>query len=120
MAMETETVTSRAPESTARRRVCLLGATGTIGRATAAALVRQGHDVVAFVRAKSGDRPLASADRARAFEGVSVKIVDYADPASLSHAGFGGERFDAVVSCMASRTGEPNDAWAIDHRAHLN
>lgn len=122
MAMETktETLTSRAPGSTARQRVCLLGATGTIGRATAAALIRQGHDVVAFVRAKSGDRPLASADHARSFEGVSVKIVDSADPASLSHAGFGGERFDAVVSCMASRTGEPNDAWAIDHRAHVN
>lgn len=49
-----------------------------------------------------------------------MKIVDCTNPASLSHAGFGGERFDTVVSCMASRTGEPNDAWAIDHRAHLN
>jgi divinyl chlorophyllide a 8-vinyl-reductase len=24
------------------------------------------------------------------------------------------------VSCMASRTGAPKDAWAIDHRAHIN
>ncbi|WP_189677883.1 NAD(P)H-binding protein [Sphingomonas glacialis] len=117
---DTETLTSRAAESKAQRRVCLLGATGTIGRATGAALVRRGHDVVAFVRAKSGNRPLASADNPRSCEGVLVKIVDFADPASLSHAGFGGERFDVVVSCLASRTGEPNDAWAIDHRAHLN
>ena len=51
--METETLTSRTPNSKARRRVCLLGATGTIGRATAAALVRQGHDVVAFVEPKA-------------------------------------------------------------------
>ncbi|MFZ4651813.1 MAG: NAD(P)H-binding protein, partial [Rubrivivax sp.] len=29
------------------------------------------------------------------------------------------ERFDALVSCLASRTGAPRDAWAIDHRAHL-
>jgi divinyl chlorophyllide a 8-vinyl-reductase len=34
--------------------------------------------------------------------------------------GFQGERFDAVVSCMASRTGTPKDAWAIDHQAHLS
>ena len=31
-----------------------------------------------------------------------------------------GEHFDAVVSCMASRTGVPKDAWAIDHQAHVN
>uniref|UniRef100_UPI0035C9C7FD NAD(P)H-binding protein n=1 Tax=uncultured Sphingomonas sp. TaxID=158754 RepID=UPI0035C9C7FD len=98
----------------------MLGATGTIGRATAAALVRQGYDVVAFVRAESGDQSLPSADHARALEGISVKIVDYGDPASLAQDGFGDERFDAVVSCMASRTGEPEDAWAIDHRAHIN
>jgi divinyl chlorophyllide a 8-vinyl-reductase len=46
--------------------------------------------------------------------------VDYADMASLARDGFAGERFDAVVSCLASRTGAPKDAWAIDHRAHLN
>jgi divinyl chlorophyllide a 8-vinyl-reductase len=33
---------------------------------------------------------------------------------------FRGERFDAVVSCMASRTGVPEDAWAVDYKAHLN
>ena len=26
--------------------------------------------------------------------------------------------FDAVVSCLASRTGTPRDAWAIDYKAH--
>jgi divinyl chlorophyllide a 8-vinyl-reductase len=26
--------------------------------------------------------------------------------------------FDAVVSCLASRTGTPRDAWAIDYQAH--
>jgi divinyl chlorophyllide a 8-vinyl-reductase len=25
-----------------------------------------------------------------------------------------------VISCLASRTGAPRDAWAIDHRANLN
>ncbi len=31
---------------------------------------------------------------------------------------FRGERFDALVSCLASRNGTARDAWAIDHRAH--
>ncbi len=105
----------------ARQRVCVLGATGTIGRATVGALLRRGYEVVCFVRpraAVSGSRK--PADIARLFDGATVKVVDPADPASLASDGFAGERFDAVVSCMASRTGAPKDAWAIDHRAHLN
>jgi divinyl chlorophyllide a 8-vinyl-reductase len=33
--------------------------------------------------------------------------------------GIRGDTFDALVSCLASRSGAPDDAWAIDHRAHL-
>src|SRR5450759_3480239 len=83
--------------------------------ATAAALGRRGYDVVCFVRARS--KP---ADVGGLLEGATVRVVDPTDPASLSRDGFAGERFDAVVSCMASRTGAPKDAWAIDHRAQLN
>ena len=43
--------TARRP--TEAKRVFLLGATGTIGRATAAALIARGHDVVGFVRPRS-------------------------------------------------------------------
>jgi divinyl chlorophyllide a 8-vinyl-reductase len=35
-------------------RVFVLGATGTVGRATVAALVAQGHRVVCLVRNRSG------------------------------------------------------------------
>jgi divinyl chlorophyllide a 8-vinyl-reductase len=52
--------------------------------------------------------------------GVTVRVGDVQDPASLTRDGFRGERFDAVVSCLASRTGTPRDAWAIDHQAHLH
>ncbi len=52
-------------------------------------------------------------------DGASVRIVDISDPASLDRDGFSNGRFDAVVSCMASRTGTPKDAWAVDHRAQL-
>ncbi|WP_375398638.1 NAD(P)H-binding protein [uncultured Sphingomonas sp.] len=90
------------------QRICLLGATGTIGRAVKAALLERGHDVVCFVRAGT------------AADGVTVRVVDVTDPLSLARDGFSGEPFDALISCMASRTGVPEDAWAIDHRAQLN
>lgn len=105
---------------TKRQRVCVLGATGTIGRATVSALVRRGYDVVCFVRPRAGvDRSVAPTD-VRSVAGATIKEVDTTDPVLLAHHGFAGERFDVLVSCMASRTGTPEDAWAIDYRAHVN
>ncbi len=96
-----------------RRRVLMLGATGTIGRATVRALVAHGHEVVCFVR------PCADPSAAAAsLDGATVRFGDVTDPASLARDGFCGERFDALVSCLASRTGAPADAWVIDHAAH--
>jgi divinyl chlorophyllide a 8-vinyl-reductase len=109
-----------APTRTTRQRIGLLGATGTIGRATADALLRRGHDVVCLVRPHAkvaAARPGAAI--ASLPEGVTVRAVDVSDPVALARDGFAGEPFDAVVSCMASRTGAPADAWAVDHRAHL-
>jgi divinyl chlorophyllide a 8-vinyl-reductase len=95
------------------RRVLLLGATGTIGRATLRALVGRGHDVVCFVRRGSnGGAPTLA--------GATVRFGEVMDPRSLVADGFRGERFDTLVSCMASRTGAPKDAWAVDFKAHLD
>ena len=88
------------------KKVCLAGATGTIGQATARALAARGHEVVSFLR----PRPESGAPE-------GARLVDFSDPASLARDGFRGERFDALVSCMASRTGAPKDAWAIDYQA---
>jgi divinyl chlorophyllide a 8-vinyl-reductase len=93
-------------------RICLLGATGTIGGATLRALLRRGHEVTCFVRS----RPQAAVQ----VDDAGFRIVDMGDPAAIARDGFRGERFDAVVSCMASRTGAPRDAWAVDHQAHAN
>jgi divinyl chlorophyllide a 8-vinyl-reductase len=94
------------------KRVMVLGGTGTIGRATVRVLADRGHEVVCFVRRSSG---------ATAFgDGVCMRYGDVTDPASLARDGFRDEGFDALVSCLASRTGAPDDAWAIDHQAHLD
>jgi len=103
------------------RRVFVLGATGTIGQATTRALLRRGHEVVCFVRPRAGvGGRLAPDDSARLLAGAAVRVGDVGDPASLARDGFRGERFDALVSCLASRTGAPRDAWAIDHQAHVH
>ncbi len=90
----------------------MLGATGTIGRAVVAALVSRGHEVVCYLR------PNARADGLP--EGVTLRRGIATDPGSLVRDGFCGERFDVLVSCMASRTGLPHDAWSIDHDAHMH
>ena len=104
------------PDGVGPRRVLMLGGTGTIGRATVRALVSRGHAVVCLVR-----RPAAgSAEHARIPDGAAARVVDLADPSSLARDGIRGERFDVLVSCLASRTGLPADAWAIDHGAHVS
>jgi divinyl chlorophyllide a 8-vinyl-reductase len=75
--------------------------------------VRLGFDVVCFCRPEAQGRTQAH------IAGVTYRFGQVSDLASLMRDGFAGERFDAVVSCMASRTGAPKDAWAIDHDAHL-
>ena len=107
------------PRSPHPRRVFVLGATGTIGRATVAALVQRGHEVVCFVRARAGvGGAMTVQDSERLLAGATLRFGDVCDAASLARDGFCGERFDALVSCLASRTGAPKDAWAIDHQAH--
>ncbi len=103
----------KTPRSPHPRRVFVLGATGTIGRATVRALLQRGHEVVCFVRSNSAELT------APQLRGATMRFGDVTDPASLQREGFRGERFDALVSCLASRTGVPADAWAIDHRAHV-
>jgi divinyl chlorophyllide a 8-vinyl-reductase len=103
------------------KRVFVLGATGTIGRATVRALVQDGHDVVCLVRPQAGARGALTAESsATLLQGAAVRFGDATDPASLAQDGFRGERFDTLVSCLASRTGAPKDAWAIDYQAHVD
>ncbi len=115
------TLSADRPSGVRPRRVLVLGGTGTIGRATVRALVSRGHEVVCLVRRSAESRdPSGPADRGRLPSGATARFSDVTDPSSLARDGFRGEPFDVLVSCLASRTGLPADAWAIDHQAHVN
>ena len=102
------------------QRLIVLGATGTIGVATVKSLVQRGHEVVCFVRHRAGaGGGLGPEDTERLLAGATVRFGEITDPDSFQREGLCGERFDVLVSCLASRTGVPADAWAIDHRAHV-
>jgi divinyl chlorophyllide a 8-vinyl-reductase len=76
---------------------------------------------VCLVRAKAGVGAALTPDAsARLLQGAALRVGDVRDPQSLARDGFKGERFDVLLSCLASRTGAPADAWAIDHQAHAH
>ncbi|MEJ2298437.1 MAG: NAD(P)H-binding protein [Woeseiaceae bacterium] len=94
--------------TTAKKRIVLAGATGYIGRAVAAELLDRGHELIAIVR-----------DPAAAISGGETRLADVTDAAGLS-AALAQTTFDAVISCIASRTGVPDDAWRVDCEANRN
>ena len=79
------------------KKVMLLGATGTIGRATYLALRSAGYEVVAPVRSVAKQPELAA------------ETLRQAKPEDV----LASEHVDAVISCIASRTGL--DAWDVDY-----
>jgi divinyl chlorophyllide a 8-vinyl-reductase len=102
------------------RRVLVLGSTGTIGRAAVRALVQRGHKVICPVRRETYEKEAAARPATDALSaGVEIRVGDVTDYGSLERAIFRGERFDVLLSCLASRTGAPEDAWRVDHDAHV-
>ena len=80
--------------------VALTGASGTIGSATLLALHQAGHRVVCITRE----------DLQTAHSNTSANTSALAERLRR-------EGVQAVVSCMASRTGTREDAWRVDHDA---
>jgi len=114
-------VQTGSPQGMSSRRVFVIGATGTIGQATVRALLQRGHQVVCFVRPRAGVRGALAADASRQLlQGATVRFGAVTDRAALARDGLCGEHFDVLVSCLASRTGAPKDAWAVDHQAHVH
>lgn len=86
-------------------RFLVAGATGTIGRAVAARLAADGHSVTALVRPGG------------VLAGIEVAEAALDDPGALA-AAMARAAPDIVISCIASRSGAPKDAEAVDFRAN--
>jgi divinyl chlorophyllide a 8-vinyl-reductase len=84
----------------ALQNIALFGATGTAGRGIAKALRDAGHTVTAYGRSNPQ------------IDGIAFVNAAFADLDLPRH-------HDAVISCIASRTGAPADAWRIDHDSNL-
>ena len=84
-----------------KKTVLLLGATGTIGRATYRALAAVGHRVICPVR-NPDDLP----------SGMTAVPCTFSSETFQDQ--FESHEIDAVISCIASRTGTPDSARAID------
>lgn len=76
------------------RRIALAGASGTIGAAVLRRLAADGHEVTALPRAA------------------------LAETGALA-AALAGARAEVVISCIASRSGSPKDAQAVDYGANV-
>ncbi len=94
------------------QRIIIAGASGTIGRAVVRECTGRGLHVTALVRSKfAADLPeLAGAD---------CCVVDLDDAAALQ-AAFARIAPHAVISCIASRSGAPDDAMRVDYQANSN
>lgn len=75
------------------RRIALAGASGTIGAAVLRRLEADGHYVAALPR------------------GAIAEVDALAE-------GLADDRIDVVISCIASRSGAPDDALAVDYGAN--
>ncbi|MGX0878466.1 divinyl chlorophyllide a 8-vinyl-reductase [Roseovarius sp. MBR-154] len=85
-------------------RLLVLGATGTIGRAVVTEAMAAGYAVDCVLRPHHAGGGHGLPDGARLHFGTVAQALE------ASGAG-------AVISCMASRSGAPADAWAVDHAA---
>ena len=91
------------------QNVLVFGASGTIGAAVVKRLAADGHRVTGIYRTAPG-QPIQS---------TQTRLCDITDPAAIARDAF-THTPDIVISCLASRTGAPKDAWAIDYQANAD
>ncbi|MEM7781121.1 MAG: NAD(P)H-binding protein [Pseudomonadota bacterium] len=89
----------------------MAGASGTIGRAVVRACLADEHRVLAQLRT-------APAEPIGELEGAELVTVSLSDQAAIS-ALLAEHRPDTIISCIASRSGSPKDAMAVDYEANV-
>ncbi len=92
--------------------VCIAGASGTIGRAVVRECVARGLAVTALVRSEE-------AAALPEFSGAEVRVVDLSQQMDVSLA-LAEIKPQALISCIASRSGSPRDAIAVDLDANMH
>jgi divinyl chlorophyllide a 8-vinyl-reductase len=92
-------------------RVILAGATGHIGRAVASEVSARRWPHVIVTRRDRGSMEDSQLQR--------VCVAAVTDQESLRKS-LDGVQADIAISCLASRTGVPKDAWLVDYEANRN
>ena len=83
----------------------------------------KGNDVTAYVRPRSGiGGKNTEADAKKLFTNAKVEFGTCGSVEDVEKNAFkdGGEKYDVVVSCLASRTGGVKDSWHVDYQATKN
>ena len=91
--------------------VAVAGASGTIGRSVVRALADEGQETLALMRAARVDDAVP--------EGLMIDTCPLGDTDGLAHS-FRQNGVQTVISCIASRSGSPKDARAVDYQANLD
>lgn len=97
---------------TGNKRILVFGASGTAGSGAVRALLRQNHAVTCVVRSQRSAKKIP--------EGAEVVVANVSGPEADLQNALRGQKFDVLVSCLASRSGGAKDAWAIDHDAQVS
>jgi len=109
----------------AGKTAIVAGATGYIGKSVVRESVRQGYKTIALVRdIEKVNNKQGQALYGQFFEGAEIVECDVTDRAALTKTmekikAEGGD-IDAIISCLASRSGIKKDAFAIDYQATKN
>ena len=115
--------TANLPAENKDVKVLVVGATGYIGKFVTNELCSQGYDVTAYVRPRSGiGGKNTEADAKKLFTNAKVEFGTCGSVEDVEKNAFkdGGEKYDVVVSCLASRTGGVKDSWDVDYQATKN
>ncbi|CAB9497612.1 Divinyl chlorophyllide a 8-vinyl-reductase, chloroplastic [Seminavis robusta] len=108
--------------ATAKTNV-IAGASGYIGQSVVKESVKQGFHTVALVR---DIEKIRTTQYEEVFRGATVLQCDVTNPLEVNQtlqeiaATAPSKSLEAVISCLASRTGIEKDAYAIDYQATLN
>jgi divinyl chlorophyllide a 8-vinyl-reductase len=104
------------------KTVIIAGSSGYIGKAVVREAVRQGYNTIALVRDESKIKDSKSFEQF--FKGANLVSCNVCNPDELTQTmrqiKSENGNVDAIISCLASRSGTKKDAYAIDYQATLN